>query len=99
MNDETRPNLEPIEKMVDELGVGAELRSPSGSHLLLLTLAVRLPRTVAGHASKTCSGLDSSLRPLRPLLYAQHHLALHHEVRDIYHEGVEKSPQRARVCI
>ena len=23
MNDETRPNLEPIEKMVDELGVGA----------------------------------------------------------------------------
>jgi uncharacterized spore protein YtfJ len=28
MNDETRPNLEPIEKMVDELGVGAVFGEP-----------------------------------------------------------------------
>ena len=28
MNDEARPNLEPIEKMVDELGVGAVFGEP-----------------------------------------------------------------------
>lgn len=39
------------------------------------------------------------LRLFYALLYPQHHLALHHEVRDLYVKYVDQAPQRAGVNI